>query len=305
MRRSWARREAVWAYLALALPPLLIYWAVTAFPTAFSIGLSLTDYNGGKLIGGTRPIGFVGFRHYIRMFEDPYFWIALKNNLYIVLVSVFGQIPLGFLFAYAIHRRLVRFRGFFQTVIYLPSVISTIVIGILWQAFFSPYGALTEIVRRFINPGWINMIFLNPRLAIAAVLFVILWMYTGLYMIIFLANLQKIPPEIIEAAKIDGASEFQLIRHVVLPSLSGVIVTSSILAISGSLRSFDLVFAMTAGNPARRTSVLAIYMFDTAFRGAPDFPLANAISTFMIIVSLLLIAVVRSAARRYGGAEDF
>ena len=122
-------------------------------------------------------------------------------------------------------------------------------------------------------------------------------------MIIFLANLQKISPEIIEAAKIDGASESQLIRYVILPSLSGVFVTSSILAISGSLRSFDLVFAMTAGNPARRTSVLAIYMYDTAFKGLPDFPLANAISTFMIIVSLALIVVVRLVARRFGGDE--
>ena len=156
--------------------------------------MSLTNYNGGKIFGGTRPIDFVGLKHYMRMFQDPYFWIASKNNLYIVRVSVFGQIPLGFLFAYAIHRRLVRFRDFFQTLIYLPSVISTIVIGILWQAFFSPYGALTEIMRQFINPGWINMIFLNPKLAIGAVLFVILWMYTGLYMIIFLANLQKISP---------------------------------------------------------------------------------------------------------------
>lgn len=292
----------MWAYLLLALPPLLIYWAVTAYPAVFSVALSMTDYNGGKIFGGTRPINFVGLKHYLRMFQDPYFWIALKNNLYIVAISVFGQIPLGFLFAYALHRRLVRFRDFFQTLIYLPSVISTIVIGILWQAFFSPYGALTEIVRHF-KPGWINMIFLNPRLAIGAVLFVILWMYTGLYMIIFLANLQKISPEIIEAAKIDGASESQLIRYVVLPSLSGVIVTSSILAISGSLRSFDLVFAMTAGNPARRTSVLAIYMYDTAFKGLPDFPLANAISTFMIIVSLVLIVIVRLVARRFGGDE--
>lgn len=302
MRHNWARREAIWAYLLLALPPVLIYWAVTAYPAVFSVALSMTDYNGGKIFGGTRPINFVGLKVYLRMFQDPYFWIALKNNLYIVAVSVFGQIPLGFLFAYAIHRRLVRFRDFFQTLIYLPSVISTIVIGILWQAFFSPYGALTEIIRHF-KPGWINMIFLNPRLAIAAVLFVILWMYTGLYMIIFLANLQKISPEIIEAAKIDGASESQLIRYVILPSLSGVFVTSSILAISGSLRSFDLVFAMTAGNPARRTSVLAIYMYDTAFKGLPDFPLANAISTFMIIVSLALIVVVRLVARRFGGDE--
>ena len=303
MRRNWALREMRWAYALLALPPVLIYWAVTAYPAVFSVALSMTDYNGGPLFGGTRPIRFVGLTHYFRMFQDPYFWISLKNNLWIVAISIFGQIPLGFIIAYALHRKLVRFRDFFQTVIYLPSVISTIVIAILWQAFFSPYGALTQIVRYF-KPGWINMIFLNPRLAMGAVLFVILWMYTGLYMIIFLANLQKIPPDIIEAAKIDGASEGQIVRHVVLPALSGVIVTSAMLAISGSLKSFDLIFAMTAGNPARRTSVLAVYMYDTAFRGAPDFPMANAVSTFMIIVSLLLIGLVQLTARYFGGDRD-
>src|SRR5690606_16155363 len=137
----------------------------------------------------------------------------LKNNLYIVAISVFGQIPLGFIFAYAIYRRIVMARDFFQTVIYLPAVISTIVIGMLWQAFFSPWGAFTAIMRRF-DPAYVNMIFLNPRLAIAAVLFVILWMYTGIYMIIFLANLQKISPDLIEAAKIDGAKEWQIARYV-------------------------------------------------------------------------------------------
>ncbi|MFO7318590.1 MAG: sugar ABC transporter permease [Bacillota bacterium] len=303
-QRRLALREMRWAYALLALPPVLIYLAVTAYPAIFSVALSMTDYNGGRLFGGTRPINFVGLRHYARMFQDQYFWISLKNNLWIVAISVFGQIPLGFVIAYALHRKLVRFRDFFQTVIYLPSVISTIVIAILWQAFFSPYGALTEIIRRFFNPGWVNMIFLNPRLALSAVLFVILWMYTGIYMIIFLANLQKIPPEILEAAKIDGASEAQVVRHVVLPMMSGVIVTSAIYAIAGSLKSFDLIFAMTAGNPARRTSVLAVYMYDTAFRGAPDFPMANAVSTFMIIVSLLLIGIVLLAARWFRSDYD-
>ena len=183
--------------LALVLP-LLIYWSVVAFPTVFSLVLSLTNYNGGRIFGG-QAISFVGLQHYVRMFKDPYFWISLKNNIYIMLVSLFGQIPLGFLFAYVIHRKLVRQRDFFQTMIYLPSVISTIVIAILWQSFFSPYGPFTELVQKFI-PNWENELFFDPHKAILPVLFVILWMYTGTYLIIFLANLQKIDPALIEAA---------------------------------------------------------------------------------------------------------
>jgi len=135
------------------------------------------------------------------------------------------------------------------------------------------------------------------------VLVVILWMYTGTYVIIFLANLQKIDPSIIEASRIDGASEMQTLRFIVLPALSGVIVTCAILAISGSLKSFDLVYVMTQGGPAHRTSLLAFYMYEKAFRGAPNYPVANAISTVMMIISFILIAVTRIIERRFAREE--
>ena len=301
MRKTIISEERC-AYLILVLPAVLIYWAVMAFPTVFSLILSMTNYNGGKIFGGS-GMQFVGFTHYLRMFQDMYFRISLRNNILIMAVSLFGQIPLGFLFAYVIHRRLVKHRDFFQTIIYLPSVISTIVVGILWQSFFSPFGPFTELMQRF-DPTWENELFFDPKLAILPVLFVILWMYTGTYLIIFLANLQKIDPALIEAARIDGASEWQVLTRIILPCLSGVIVTAAILAISGSLKSFDLVFAMTAGNPARRTSVLSLYMYDNAFRGAPKYPLANAISVFMVLLSLILILLVRVTEQKLGGREE-
>ncbi|NMA60774.1 MAG: sugar ABC transporter permease [Firmicutes bacterium] len=301
------KKAAFWteerrAYLILVLPAVIIYWAVMAFPTIFSFILSLTNYNGGPVFGNP-DIKIVGFTHYVKMFNDKYFWISLKNNGLIMAVSLFGQIPLGFLFAYVLHRKLIKFGDFFQTIIYLPAVISTIVIGRLWQSFFSPYGPFTEFMRRF-NPTWENELFFDPNLAILPVLFVILWMYTGTYLIIFLANLQKIDPALIEAARIDGATEWQVLTKITLPALSGVIVTTAILAISGSLKSFDLLFAMTGGNPARRTSVLALYMYDNAFRGAPKYPLANAISVFMVLLSLVLIVLVRITESRFGGREE-
>jgi len=295
-----SKGEQTRAYWVLVLPAVLIYFAVLAFPTLFSIFLSLTNFNGGKVFGA--KMDFVGLKHYVRMFQDPYFWIALKNNFLIILVSVFGQIPIGFALAYILFRRIVRYEGFFQTMTYLPNTISTIVIGVMFQSFFSPYGAFTQL-GKMIDPTFENTLMLNPNMAMIPVLLVILWMYTGYYMIIFLANMQKIDQSVIEACRIDGANEFQTLRFLILPALSGVIVTTAILAISGSLKSFDLIFAMTAGNPARRTSVLSLYMFDNAFRGSPDYPLANAISTFMVALSFLLIIVVRAVEKRFGGRE--
>ncbi|NLW60248.1 MAG: sugar ABC transporter permease [Firmicutes bacterium] len=291
------------AYLLLVLPAVLLYFAVVAFPMIFSLWISVSDYSGGQIFGGSTPVRFAGFSNYVRMWNDRYFWISLKNNVYIVLISVFGQIPLGFILAYALHRNMFRAKGFFQTVIYLPCVISSVIVGILWQTIFSPYGPVTEIMQ-FFRPGWQNTMLSNPRTAMIPVLLVMLWYYTGTYFIIFLANLQKIDKEVIEAAKIDGATEWQTLRHVILPALSGVIVTSAILAISGSLKSFDLIFAMTGGNPARRTSVLALYMYDTAFRGAPNYPRANAVSTFMMAFSFLLIIITKLVEKRFGGKEE-
>lgn len=121
MKKNYAKAEERRAYWLLVLPAVLVYWVVMAFPTIFSLVLSMTNYNGGRIFGGT-GIKFVGLTHYIRMFQDQYFWISLKNNFYIMAVSVFGQIPLGFTFAYVIHRGLVKQRDFFQTMLYLPSV---------------------------------------------------------------------------------------------------------------------------------------------------------------------------------------
>ncbi len=299
-RRITSHAEEKRAYWLFVLPAFAIYLFVMAFPTIFAIVLSLTNYKGGALFGPKRRrLEFVGLKYYKQMFADKYFWLSLKNNLWIVFISVFGQIPLGFFMAYLIFRGMIKGKDFFQTVIYLPCIISTVVIGRLWGAIMAPNGALPEVIKLF-NPEYVAQ---NSKHPMIAVLFVILWMYTGTYLIIFLANLQKIDTSVIEAAKIDGATEMQALRYIILPSLSGVIVTSAILAISGSLKSFDLIYIMTAGGPAKQTNVLSIYMYDAAFTGAPNYPLANAISIVMCIISFALIALTKVAEKKFGGRE--
>ena len=283
------------SYLIFVLPALLIYLFVMAFPTVFSVVLSLTNYSGGKVFGNPR-LTFAGFKSYATIFSDPYFYMSFKNNLWVVLMSVFGQIPLGFILAYILSRGLIRGTDFFQTMIYLPNVISAVIIGILFNNFFLTSNSVILEIQRFFNPAAEFAVNKNPMLP---VLLVMLWMYTGTYVIIFLANLQKIDTSVIEASKIDGATEAQTLRYIILPALSGVIVTTAILAISGSLKSFDLVFVMTQGGPAHRTSVLALYMYEKAFRGAPNYPVANAISTVMVIISFILIGLTRGVEKRF------
>ena len=291
------------SYAVLVLPAVIIYLAVVAFPTIFSIVLSLTNYNGG-LIFGNPDIQFVGLKSYIWMFTEPTgnFYTSLKNNMLIVGVSVFGQIPLGFILAYILSRNLIKHgSGFFQTMIYLPNVISPIIIGVLFNAIIYGRNSVFMEIRRLFNPDAIFTINANPMVP---VLLVILWMFTGFYMIIFLANMQRIDPAIIEAARIDGAKEGRILWHITLPALSGVIITSAILAISGSLKTFDLIYAMTSGGPAGQTRVLSLYMYQSAFQGSPNYPLANAISTVMVLISVVLIIVTRRLGKVFAAQED-
>jgi raffinose/stachyose/melibiose transport system permease protein len=300
MRDSLAKKEERIAYIILIAPALLLYLFVMAFPAVSSVMLSVSTYRGGKIFGSGN-LSFGGIRAYKNVFADPYFYRALRNNIYIVLVSVFGQIPLGFFLAYVLYRGQVKGTGFFQAMIYLPNVISAVIIGILFNRFLLSSTSVLMDFRRFLNP---EVEFMPGQYYMQIILIVILWMYTGFYMLIFLANLQKIDASVIEASMIDGASEMQTLRYIIFPALSGVIVTTAILAISGSLKSFDLIFVMTGGGPAYRTSVLSIYMYEKAFRGAPNYPVANAISTIMVIICFILIALTRTAEKRFSSGDS-
>ena len=280
-------------YMAFVLPALSVYLAIIAFPIISSVGLSFTDFNIYKNLAI-----WTGLANYIKIFKDPVFWFSMRNNLIVIFVSVFGQIPLGFGLAYLIYRKLVKRSGFFQAMVFLPTVISTIIIGILWSKMFSPIGVVPKIIQSITNnPNYSMTIMNSKQLAMIPIGFVLLWVYTGTYLIIFLANLQNIDPNIIEAAQIDGATDGQIFIKIIVPQLYGVIVLTSILAISGSLRSFDLLFAMTGGGPAYYTNLLALYMYQKSFIFY-DYGVGSAVSTVMVFLSIVLVTLIRFVRRK-------
>jgi len=372
LRNNAEKRRAYWSFVT---PAFFLYLLVFAFPIVISILLSLSDYNGGKMFGGT-PWSIIGFQQYSKLFVDPSFWLALKNNVYIVLISVFGQLPLGFILAYIIYRKIVKWGEGWQAVLYVPAIISVIVLGIMWKLVFASNGLIADIENHLLATSFSNGLgsilagaggfhitdgvvqqilkisdpqviasFANPvqdlkdlilgggydaghldvfktemtnllapkwspdfmskqDVAMIPIMFVTLWCWTGMYLILFLANMQKIDSQIIEAARIDGANELQVMSRVIIPSLSGVLANAAILCIAGSLNTFALIWAMTAGGPMNITQVLAIYMYQNAFIGAPNFPLANAISMAIVVFSLLLIALTMYVEKKFGGKEE-
>jgi multiple sugar transport system permease protein/raffinose/stachyose/melibiose transport system permease protein len=292
MKQQALRR---FSYAVLTGPALILYALVIVVPVLVSLATGFVNWNG---FGA--PL-WVGLANYAKIFSDPVFLWDVRNNLLIVAVSILGQIPIGFILAYIIYRKIVRAGNFFETMIFLPITISAIIVAILWNRMFSPTGVLVNIMRQVTHdPRFIFAIQEDKAGAIVPVLFVILWMYTGLYMIIFLANMQKIQQSTLEAALLDGASEWQVLRKIILPNLVGVVFTTTVFAISGSLKSFDLVFAMTAGGPARYTEVMGIYLYNnTFFYAANPYGMGGAVSTIIIVISVGLIALMQRIFGRF------
>lgn len=275
------------AYLSLLLPAFLIYIVIIIYPILMSFGLSFTKWKHFQMVG------FVGISNYLDIFKDPSFLKSLGNNIQIMLISVLGQIPLGIMLAYLLYRKWVKKEKFFEMIIFLPITISSVVVALLWNRVFSPVGIYTSFVRSITNnPDYIVKIFENRTFAMVPILIVLLWQHTSLYMVIFLANLQRIPTSVFEAATIDGAKESTIITHIVLPALANVIFTCSVLAISGSLKSFDLVYAMTAGGPVDYTSVMALYLYKQTFT-FNNYGYGSAVSIIIVILSVGLISLVR------------
>jgi raffinose/stachyose/melibiose transport system permease protein len=288
----------------MVAPGLLIYLFIVAYPVVYSVWLSFTDFNPNR--GG--EWNFVGLNLYKTMIEDPAFWHALKNNMIVVAVSVFGQIPVGFILAYILYRKQVKGRNFFQSMVFLPHFLSTVVIGILWKRAFQADGPVSRLIQIFSgDPTAQFTMMLHANQVMIPIGFALIWMYTGFYMVIFLANLQKIEDSMIEAAMIDGAKESQIFMRIIIPVLSGTILVSSILAIAGSLRGFDLIFSLTTQGIQRlNAEVLPIFMYRTAFQDYSNplrFAYGSAISNMIVFISVLLILLSELIGKKLNVGE--
>ncbi len=281
------------SYFSFVLPAFILYIGVIIFPAVFSFYLSFTKWKGfGKM-------EFIGLGNYIRMFTDPVFYIGLRNNIMIVLISVFGQIPLGLLLAYMLYRKMVKGAKAFEVLIFLPITISSVIVAPLWNRIFSPVGIIPSIVRNLTgNPDYIMTIFEHKYFAIVPILFVLLWQHTSLYMVIFLANLQRIPRSVIEAAQLEGAKESRIFVSLIAPMMGRVIFINTILAVSGSFKSFDLIYTMTGGGPAHFTEVIAVYMYNTTFV-FQNYGYGSALAVIIILFTVASLTISRAATKRF------
>lgn len=275
------------AILLFMLPALLIYSFVAVLSILMSTYYSLFDWDG---IGDKV---FVGLKNYIDLFVGNHdgFTKAAQNSLLLAFFAILGQIIPGTILALILARG-VKGEGFFRTVFFIPVVMSSVVIGQLWSMMYHPsYGMLNSVLKKIglgsLAHPWLS----DTKTALAAVFIVIIWQYIGYHMLLMYSGMKRIPEDIYEAAKIDGAGGLQTAWKITLPLVLPTLKTCMILAVIGSLKLFDLIYVITNGGPLNSTEVPSTLMYRTIFQ-KNLYGYGSSMAIFIVLECLLLTVVI-------------
>ncbi|MFD7303891.1 carbohydrate ABC transporter permease [Streptomyces pharetrae] len=289
MHRVLGDRRAVALLLG---PALLVYSLIMLVPMVWSLGYSFTQ---GNTIDGFTGNGVANFS---RLLDDPAVHDALWFTLrYAVIVTV-GQVVAGYLLALLYVFFLKRASALIRTLVFFPVVLPTVAVGLLFQEFFQvapqtgPVNSLLDAV------GLDSIDFFGSAGSAFWVLIVMdVWRSMGFYAVLLFAGLVDIPDEVLESARLDGATGAKLIRHIVLPLSLPVLMSSLIFSINGTLKVFDSIVALTNGGPGNGTTPLTLYMFQTSFTYS-DYGYGSTIALLLTVVCLLVSLVVYRVSRR-------
>jgi len=267
--------------LLFILPALVFFAVFVVYPIIYIARASLLDWNG--LAAGT----WVGLDNYTRLFrDDPIFHKTLRNAALWTLLTIFPQMFIGFGLAVLLNGPILG-RTIYRAIFYLPAIVSPIVIGIVWQRIYDPFGGLLSDVARRTALPWLSQPFLaDPGTATLATIVVNVWQWTGFSMLLYLAGLQGLPGEVLEAARIDGATGLQRLRQIVWPMLRPVHLTLILLGLIGALQTFALVFILTRGGPNNASQTMPTYIFQQAFQ-LSSMGYGAAISIVLLAIALI------------------
>lgn len=269
--------------LILLAPALIFFFALILYPLVNTIVSSAYQYS---LTSQERL--FVGLENYRTLLSDPVFWLALKNNVIILVGSVVTQVGLGLIFAAILERGIKRGSVFFRTIIFAPMVMSVVAVGLLWQLIYHPsLGILSDFLRLLGLPVPSQGFLGDPDIVVYSIIGAAAWQYTGFIMVMLLAAMQSIPREHYEAATIDGASEPQSFWYITIPGIRNVLIVATLITMISAFKVFDIVYVLTGGGPANASQVLATYLFENAFTlGRAGY--ANALAVVLLLFAVIL-----------------
>jgi ABC-type sugar transport system permease subunit len=279
------RRALVGARLLpylLVLPAVAIVFGMTIYPTVHVLRSSLTDWSLNRL-----GIEFIGLQNYRWLFTDPQFWRTLKNTTIFSVGVLLFVLAFGLLLALALDERLP-LRTFFRSAVVMPWAITAVVTGLMWRWMMLPdIGILTYGLEQI---GMRVPFLLDSTIALGALILIDAWRSTGYGMILLLAGLQGIDPTLHDAAKVDGASYAQYVRHIVIPLLVPTLIVVAILISIHTVNLIDIVLVVTGGGPARQTETLGLFMWKESFQ-LFSVGYGSAIAVIMFAINLVMTVI--------------
>lgn len=283
-------------------PAVLLYSVFMVIPLINSLRLSFFE------IGSQNQLSFSGIQNYVKLFADsdfaPFFWRALRNNFVFFAVHMLVQNPIGLLLA-ALLAEGGRIRNFFRTLLFMPTVLSVVIIGFIWQLILNPLWGVAEGMLKAVSLGelfgpWLG----RPETALVTVSLISVWQFVGIPMILFYAALIGIPDELTEAAHVDGASGWDIFWRIKFPLILPTIGIVSVLTFVGNFNAFDLIYTMKGANagPEFSTDIMGTLFYRTFFGqqlqlGNPTMGATVAAMMFLIILTGVLLYMFLWARR--------
>ena len=292
MKLNWA----AWAFVAPALVVIAVFFFL---PVLAGFALSFTDFDIYALadIGNLR---FIGFANYVELLQTPLFWQALGNTLYFVGVGVPLSIAVSLGMALLLNSRLAKFKPFFRVALFAPVVTTLVAVAIVWRYLLHTRTGLLNYGLGGLGLGPIDWLG-DPNWAMPAIILFAVWKNFGYNMIIFVAGLQSIPEEHYEAARIDGASSWQQLRYITLPSLAPVVLLVSVLTMAGYFQLFAEPYVMTQGGPLQSTVSVLYFMYEEGFKWW-NLGFASAIAFILFVLMFAVTMLQLYLARPRGEA---
>ncbi len=261
------------------LPGFLVYVVFVLIPIFSTVRYSFFDWTGFS------PPTYIGFDNYAELTHDPDFWRAISNNLFFVIFYTIIPILIGLLLTSLMARSKLRGMAIFRTGLFIPQVMSPVVVGIIWRWLFTLDGPINQLLGGIGLASWARPWLGDFTYARYAVGFVGSWVEYGLCMVLFIAGMQSIDEELYDAAKVFGANAWQEFRYVTIPGLRQQMLVAFILTFIAALRVFDLVFVLTNGGPGKQTIVTSYLVYDETFkRNRAGYGAAIAVMLALVIV---------------------
>ena len=279
MNKMMRDKKAILIFLA---PALILFTLVLFIPICQSVYYSFCDYD------ALTPPEFVGLKNYTKLLRDDTMKVALKNSLFFMVFSIVSQLICGLILA-GLLTNIKKGRNLFKNIYYLPCVLSSAALGLLWMFIFSTKLGINQILAMvgIEGPLWLMDTKGSIILPMKVIAFVALWQYVGQSMMLYMAQISSISTSLYEASYIDGCTKTKTFRYITLPLLRPMMATAMSLNAIGSLKFFDLVFNMTEGGPNHKTEVLATHLYTQGFKFF-KYGYASAIGVVLLVLCLLV-----------------